>query len=89
MAPDGSATASPPERFEFDVSATPHRKDSFLFTTEEFEALEDLKLEIGRALGEKVTKQNLIRCAVAHLVDDWRRRGVQSSVVAPLKRHRR
>ena len=76
----------PQTRFEVDLSAIPYRKDTFLFTSDEFEALEDLKLEIGRALDVKVTKQNLVRCALAHLIDDWRRKGVASSVIAPLKR---
>ena len=79
----------PPARFELDMSGLPHRKDSFLFTSEEFEALEDAKLAIGRALDVRVTKQNLVRCAVAYLIDDWRRKGANSPVIAPLKRRGR
>jgi hypothetical protein len=78
-----------PPRFELDITAIPHRKDSFLFTPEEFEALEDLKLQVGRGLDIKVTKQNLMRCALAALIDDWRRKGPNSAIIAPLKRRGR
>src|SRR5690348_8163719 len=37
----GSREVAPP----FDLDHKPYRKDSFLFTGDEFEALEDLKLE--------------------------------------------
>ncbi|MGD9895425.1 MAG: hypothetical protein AB7R89_03410 [Dehalococcoidia bacterium] len=84
-----AAVQDPPPRFELDLTAIPHRKDSFLFTTEEFEALEDLKLQVGRGLDIKVTKQNLMRCALAALIDDWRRKGPNSSIIAPLRRRGR
>jgi hypothetical protein len=84
-----AAAMETPLRFELDLSAIPHRKDSFLFTTEEFEALEDLKLQVGRSLDIKVTKQNLMRCALAALIDDWRRKGPNSLIIAPLKRRGR
>ena len=39
-----------------DLADLLYRKDTFLFTRAEFEGLEDLKLQLGRALDRKVTK---------------------------------
>lgn len=70
----------------FDLSTLAYRKDTFLFAPEEFEALEDLKLELRRKLDTRVSKQDLLRCAVIYLLEDCRRKGVESAVIAPLKR---
>src|SRR5436190_357866 len=47
---DSSKQASLPEKKEigqyFDLNDMPHRKDSFLYTESEFNALEDLKLAL-------------------------------------------
>jgi hypothetical protein len=70
----------------FDLADLPYRKDTFLFTAEEFEALDDLKLSLRRTLDVKVTKNDLVRCAVQYLVEDFRSRGEASPVIAPLKK---
>jgi hypothetical protein len=71
-----------------DLSELPTRKDTFMVTNEEFEALEDLKLTLRRRLDVRVTKNDLARCALAYLVEDCRRHGVKSAVIRPLTRRR-
>ena len=56
-----------------DLDATPTRKDSFLFTEDEFEALEDLKTDFRRRHDTRVTKNDLARCALHLLVEDYDR----------------
>lgn len=69
----------------FDINEKPYRKDSFLFTTEEFEALEDLKLELRRKFDLRATKNDLARCALHNLVEHYRRHKEGSFVVQRLK----
>lgn len=70
------------------LAETPFRKDTFLFTTEEFEAFEDLKLRLRRSLDVKVTKNDLARCAIAHFVAEVNRDGESSPLIAPLLNRR-
>ena len=78
--------ASPePERKPFDLNVKPYRKDSYLFTDDEFEALEDLKIELRRKYDLKTTKNDLARCAIGTLVRDFQKRGETSTVVVLLK----
>ncbi len=72
----------------FDLNEKPFRKDSFLFTAEEWEALEDLKLELRRNLDLRATKNDLARCAIQHLVEDYRQHGDASTVVKKLTKKR-
>lgn len=72
----------------FDLDQRPYRKDSFLFTEEEFEALEDLKLELRRKFDLKATKNDLARCAIQNLIEDYQRRGNDSVVVKRLSKKR-
>lgn len=69
----------------FDLNIRPYRKDSFLFTTEEFEALEDLKLELRRKFDLKVTKNDLARSGLHYLVEDYKRHGEASIAVRRLR----
>lgn len=69
----------------FDLNEKPYRKDSFLFTTEEFEALEDLKLELRRKFDLRVTKNDLARCALHYLTEDYKRHKDTSVVVKRLR----
>ena len=61
----GSREVSP----SFDLDHKPYRKDSFLFTGEEFEALEDVKIELRRTYDVRATKNDLARLAVHHLIE--------------------
>lgn len=69
----------------FDLNVKPYRKDSYLFTDEEFEAVEDLKLELRRNYEVKATKNDIARCAIAFLIADFRKNLDQSSIVKHLK----
>ena len=46
---------------QFDLADVPTRKGSFVYTTIELEALEDLKLEFRRQRGVKVTMNDLVQ----------------------------
>lgn len=84
--------ASQPEKREigklFDLSDKPSRKDSFLFTDEEFEKMDDIKLDLRRTHDLKATKNDLARCGLGYLLDDYKRRGEDSELVRRL-RHKR
>jgi hypothetical protein len=69
----------------FDINENPHRKDSFLFTDKEFEALEDLKLELKRKFDLKATKNVIARCALQHIFEDYEQNKENSIVVRILK----
>jgi hypothetical protein len=68
---EGMKEASKEPKLRFNLADSPTRKDSFLFTEPEFEALEDLKLELRRKHQVKVTKNDLARCALHLLVEDY------------------
>jgi hypothetical protein len=70
----------------FDINENPHRKDSFLFTDKEFEALEDLKLELKRKFDLKATKNVIARCALQHIFEDYQQNKENSIVVRILKK---
>lgn len=69
-----------------DLNETSYRKDSFLFTDSEFEALEDLKLALRRRHGLPATKNDIARAALHHIVEDYHRNGDRSIVVSRLRR---
>lgn len=68
----------------FDINVKPYRKDSFLFTDDEFEAMEDLKLELKRIHDLPATKNDIARIALQRLFEDYARRGGASAVVSRL-----
>ncbi len=72
----------------FDLNEKPYQKDSFVFTMAEFEALEDLKIALRRTHGLGATKNDLIRCGLQHLVEDYRQRGEASLAVRRLRTKR-
>jgi hypothetical protein len=81
---------SPPEPDvpqEFDLTQFPYRKDTFLFTSEEFNELDQLKLTLRRVLDKKVTKNDLARCAIHYLVESCRELGAESPVIQPIRKH--
>ncbi len=89
-APAPTATRPPHQaaepRRDFDLADIPYRKETYLFTSDEFEALEDLKLTLRRQHDLKASKNDLARCAIQYLLEDFRRNGDRSPVIAPLKR---
>ena len=70
----------------FNINELPLYKASYLFTLDELEALEDLKLELRRVLDTKTTKNDLIRAALHMLVEDYRANRSQSYAVRKAKR---
>lgn len=70
----------------FDLDDLPLYKASYLFTSEELEALEDLKLKLRRELDTKVTKNDLIRCALHMLVEDYSANGERSYASRKVRR---
>ncbi len=86
---EDSFPATRPQAPLFDINAKPYRKDSFLFTDEEFEGLEDLKLELRRTYDLKATKNDIARCALQQLLEDYRRHGGASVLVRRLQKKNR
>jgi hypothetical protein len=72
----------------FDLNSLPYKNDTFSFTTEELEAIEDIKLELRRRLDLPATKNDIVRCAVHSLVEDYRRHGPESLVVRRIRKKR-
>ncbi len=70
----------------FDINGKPYRKDSFLFTDEEFEALEDLKTDLRRKYDLKATKNDIARSAMQNLFKDFYQHKGESFVVQNLKK---
>ena len=64
----GAPPPGAPRRF--DLREQPLYKNSFLFTQEEAAVLDELKLELCRQLDTKITKNDLIRCALHMLAED-------------------
>ena len=82
---DGKKVGRPTPAKLFDISLKPYRKDSFLFTDEEFEALEDLKTQLRRQYDLKATKNDLARCALEYLLEDYESNKDNSIIVTRLK----
>jgi hypothetical protein len=80
-----SQPVSQEPRRALSLAQEPLRKNSFLFTMEEWEALEDLLLDLRRKHALDVTKNDLARCALHVLVEDYERRGEASLVLKKLR----
>jgi hypothetical protein len=86
---EGSRETSPPDSTTspsaFDLDAKPYRKDSYLFTDREFEAMEDLKTELRRKHELKATKNDIARCAIGIVISDFQRNRDRSLIVRHLR----
>ena len=71
----------------FDLNLPTQKSHTFAFTFEELWALEELKTGLSRLLGLdlRITKIDIIRCALHMIVDDYRQRGEQSFIVERFK----
>jgi hypothetical protein len=78
-------TASEGKRF--DLNLPTEKSHTFAFTFEELWALEELKTGVSRLLGLdlRITKIDIIRCALHMIVEDYRKRGEQSFIVERFK----
>jgi hypothetical protein len=70
----------------FDLTVTPYKNDTFLFTNEELYAIEDLKTELKRKLDLKTTKYDIVRCAIHCLMEDYQQRGEESHIVQRVRK---
>jgi hypothetical protein len=77
-APDGKG---------FDLNLPTEKSHTFAFTFEELWALEEVKTGLSRLLGldQRITKIDIIRCALHMIVDDYRQHGEQSFIVNRFK----
>ncbi len=82
----GTQETSPPAALPFDINETPVKKETYVFTLTEAFALEDLKRDLRRTFDLKASKQDLLRCALHILVEDYQKRGGDSHVVKRFKK---
>jgi hypothetical protein len=81
-----SNLGSESEESTLDLNQRPDRQNTYAFTTDKLERLEDLKILIRRRYDLNVTQDDLIRCAVHMLLDDYRDRSEGSIVLARLRK---
>jgi hypothetical protein len=81
LAPEATSTA-----MLFDVNEEPTRKDTYWIAEDEFEILEDVKRELRRKFDLKVTKGELVRCAIHLLNKHYQKDGETSDIVQSLQR---
>ena len=74
-----------PQPFVFNVNEAPSIKETFLITDGEYEGMEDMKLQLRRLLDMKASKQDIIRCAVQHIIEDFRKHPEASIIVSRLQ----
>ena len=87
--PQKRATVKPAaaEAKGFDLNLPTEKSHTFAFTFEELWALEEVKTGLSRLLGLdlRITKIDIIRCALHMIVDDYRKHGEQSFIVDRFK----
>jgi hypothetical protein len=71
----------------FDLNLPTEKSHTFAFTFEEWLAMEELKTGLSRLLGldPRITKIDIIRSALQLIVEDYRKRGEESFIVARIK----
>jgi hypothetical protein len=74
----GALKALELSKSRFNLADVPLFKASYLFTQEELNLLEDLKIALRRELDAKVTKNDLMRLALHLLLEDHRLNGSRS-----------
>ncbi|MDQ3847435.1 MAG: hypothetical protein M3261_00590 [Thermoproteota archaeon] len=67
------------------IKETPLIKETFLITDGEYEDMEDMKLQLRRLLDMKASKQDIIRCAVQYILEDFRKHPETSIIVGRLQ----
>jgi len=80
-----ASSSTPPEPTPlFDINQLAYKKVAFVFTGEEFDALEDMKIQIRRRFDIRAIKNDLVRCAIHLLIEDYQRNGKASLAVRRL-----
>jgi hypothetical protein len=76
-----------PEEKGFDLNLPTQKSHTFSFTFKELFALQEVLTGLQRLLGldVRITKIDIIRSALQLIVEDYRKRGEQSSIVARIK----
>lgn len=74
-----------PVVFKLDLEAKADQKYTTYFTEQEHELLEDIKLDVRRRYGYRTSKQDIIRCALGELIEDYQRHGSESRFVQRLQ----
>lgn len=82
---DQHESSAAPTPTRFDLNSIPLWKGTYLFTEDELDAMEDVKLELRRKFGLKTTKNELARCALQHLIEDYRSHGETSVLLKRLR----
>jgi hypothetical protein len=77
-----------PSAPQFDINDQPWHKDSFMLTDVEFERLHDLKLTLRRIYDLKVSKNDIVRAAVAHICTDFERDAERSILLRAMRKKR-
>ena len=67
------------------LNQRPDRQNTYAFTTRELERLEDVKIAITRHYDLGVTKNDLVRCAVHILLEEYEALGERSSLLKRLR----
>ena len=71
---------------QFDINEVAYRNNTYSFTDEELDALEDAKIALRRHHGLNATKNNLIRLGIHVLLEDYHANKANSIVVKRLKK---
>jgi hypothetical protein len=69
----------------FDLAEHPYRNNTYSFTQDELDKLEDIKLDLKRNLDMRTSMNEIIRAALHILFDDYDKNGERSSVVKRIK----
>lgn len=79
--------AAKPATPRFSLSQVPYHNNTFSFTDEELDAIEDLKLVLRRKHGLRATKNDIVRSAIHMIVEDFQIHG-EASIIAKRLRPR-
>jgi hypothetical protein len=75
-------------QYQFDLADDPDEKYGFVFTADELDALDDVKRDAKRKFGVKTSKQDLVRCAVQELIENFYTSGESSNAIQRIRRSR-
>jgi len=78
-------TRMPQDTTQFDLHLTPTELESMRLTEQEAEHLEDVWRDLRRLLGRKVAKNDIVRCALHHVIADYRQKRDGSLIVRLLQ----
>ena len=82
----GKDASQQADQGEGSLAEVPVLKNSFLFTEEEWNLFDDLKIALRRTYGIKATKNDLARAAIRFLTEDYQKRKEASFLVKKLSR---